>query len=516
MSLHCFCGYRPAKPDLPEKLVGIADDNEAMSSLARYSMYFACYVALGLAVLTAHYYRVSDYNRQALDEQITLIAASHFSLSQLIDNLPRLFQENPHAAALKISDFKGDFLGAMYDSRRMSAAEYKRFLETKAYSADSSPVPGFFVHIWQSKGRKLNIIALSLPRMPISEYLVRMARTAYLHYLIPLFLLLGVFGLYALHLFSGKGLKRKRIAPTPTANTAAAARGNPWRLKPGLVTESAIRDTLQYLQQTTGASSASLFVRQGRERKSYDWVGVSEIHGALLVRGNALEMVELKSIADDATFAKTADGKTWLFFDGEFAAAQVCFVLHFAQKEHVIDEEMRRRIADFIHARAEMLMNEHYYENAILDNDTGLYSHPYAMFSLKERLLAGNRFATALMRFSGHDSRLDDRAARTAIRVLRERFDAASAPVIARCDDKSMLVIFAPAPEDSQAARQAVEQLFSAYRAQGKNPACALVEDAASCGSAPRVLKILELLLAQSEKTGTVAIAKEQVRLPVL
>lgn len=505
-----------AQDGIEEKLAYVPDDNQVMSPLARYFLYYTCYVALGLAVLATHYYRVSDYNRQALDEQITLIAASHFSLSQLVDQLPRLFQENPHAAALKLSDYKGEFLGAMYDSRRMSAGEYKRFLETKTYSANNSPVPGFFLHIWQSKGRKLNIIALSLPRMQISEYLVRMAREAYLHYLIPLFLALGIFGLYALHLFSGKGLKRAKTVEPIAHSSAAAARGNPWRLKPGFITESAIRDTLQYLQQTTGALSVALFVRHEKRRKRSAWVGVSEIHGTLLVRGDSMEMVELDNIAADAVFVRHASGQTWLFFDGEFAVAQVCFIFRFAQKEQAIDDAMRQRIADFIHTRAEALMTEHYYENSIIDTDTGLYSHPYAMFSLKERLLAGNRFATALLRFSGNNSFLDDRAARTAIRILREKFDAASAPVVARHDDKSMLIIFAPEHEASQAAQQALQQLFAAYRSQGKNPVAAFVEDAAACGRAPRLLKTLEVLLSQSEKTGEVAVAKEQVRLPVL
>ncbi len=496
-----------------------------MSPLARYALYYVCYVASGLAVLATHYYQTSDYSQQSLDEQITLVAASHFSLSQLVDNLPAVFRENPHAAALKLSDLRGEFLGAMYDSRRMSAAEYKQFLGLKTFTPGAAAIHGFVTHIWESKRRNLRIVALSLPRMQFSEYLARMSHSAYLHYIVPLFLLAGALGLYALHMFSGKALRAVRPLPrAPQANSGRPAlaatpvtktRTHAWHLKPGVVAESAIRDALQALRQMTGANCVSLFARSGKSRKSI-WTGVTELRGAIVVRGESMDATGIDGTEANATVAALNDKKTWCFFDGEYAEASICFCLHFDRADQAPGDELRQRIADFTRARARSLMAEHYYENSILDADTGLYSLPYATFSLKERLLTGRPFATALVRLSAQSAGIDARSARTAIRVLREHFSAETAPVIACADEFSLVIIFAPETGNTHTAATALRQLFSAYRSQAKNPAAAIVEDSPACGSAQRVLRTLENLLTQSEKTGEVAAFKEQDRLHIL
>jgi hypothetical protein len=175
-----------------------------MSFFRRHSFYAAAYLLAGMAVLFTHYYRSSAYNKAELDEKLTLVAASHFHLSQLVDNLPAVFRENSHAAALKISDLRGSFLGAMYDARRMTAAEYKVFLDTKIFDPKNPAVPGYEFHLWESKRRKLRILALSLHRMQFGEYLAVMGRDYALHYIIPLYLLAGILGFAAFHYFMGE------------------------------------------------------------------------------------------------------------------------------------------------------------------------------------------------------------------------------------------------------------------------------------------------------------------------
>ncbi|GAB4434068.1 MAG: hypothetical protein OHK0011_17200 [Turneriella sp.] len=297
-------------------------------------------------------------------------------------------------------------------------------------------------------------------------------------------------------------------APSMPKNRAHA-----WQLKPGVIADSAIRDALQTLRQLTGAGCVSLFARSGK-KKSSAWTGVTELRGSIIVRGDSMDAMGIDRTEAAATFASINDGKTWFFFDGEFAEASLCFCLQFDRADQAPGEELRQRIADFTRARARSLITEHYYENSILDADTGLYSQPYAMFSLKERLLTGRPFATAILRLTAPSSLLDARSARTAIRVLRENFGAETAPVIARADDATMVILFAP--ETGNAALTSLRQLFSAYRAQGKNPVAAIVEDSPSCGSAQRVLKTLEILLAQSEKSGEVAQLRQQERLHIL
>lgn len=499
-----------------------------MNPLTRYTVYLACYVASGLAVLTTHYYQTSDYKEASLDQQITLIASSHLSLSQLVDHLSAVFRGNAHAAALMIGDQNGAFLGAMYDSRRMTAEEYKHFLGAKNVSSGAA-LPGFITHTWESKRRNLRIVALSLPRMQFSEYMARMSQSAYLNYVIPLFLLAGALGLYALHVFSGNAMRRvlpqpRGSAPHParpahrTADSAAAPvarRAHAWQLKPGAVADSAIRDVLQTLQQMTGASCVSLFARSGRKRDAA-WTGVCELRGIIIVRGEAMDARAIAGVHAAASFTGSSDGKTLLFFDTEYAEASLCFCLRFDSRELVPGAELRQRITDLTRARAQSLITEHYYENSILDPETGLYSQPYAMFSLKERLLTGQRFATAMLRLGAQPAAVDLRAARTAIRILRQHFGAETAPVVARADEATLLIVFAPEKGNAADAAHAFAQLVAAYRLQAKKPVAAIVEDAASCGSAQRLLKTLHMLLAQSTSTGETATLRQQERLQIL
>ncbi|HRP68410.1 MAG TPA: hypothetical protein PLY93_02650, partial [Turneriella sp.] len=126
-----------------------------MPLLRKYVLFACCYLFIGVAVLYTHYLQTSPYQKDALDEKLTLVAASHFSLPQLVDNLPTVFRENSHAAALKLTNFKGEFLGAMYDARRMRSDEYRQFLDTKSFTVQKSPLIGYEILIWESKGRKL-------------------------------------------------------------------------------------------------------------------------------------------------------------------------------------------------------------------------------------------------------------------------------------------------------------------------------------------------------------------------
>lgn len=499
-----------------------------MGSIRRYTIYAACYVALGLAVLLTHYYQTSAYSRQTLDENITLVAASHFSLSQLVDNLPSVFRENPHAAALKLSDLKGSFLGAMFDSRRMSAAEYKQFLDTKSFQSETAAISGYTTHIWESKRRKIRIVALSLPRAQFTEYLSQMGRSYSLHYIIPLYLLAGALGLFALHFLTGsrrppqaqKKTPAEKLTLTHTAPPVAQPakpRGHAWQIKPGTIAESTIREALGELRQMTGATCVSLFTQKSGWSKTH-WQGVTELRGALVVRGDSMEPPVFSDQQPAATSLLSPDGLTWHFFDSECAQASLCFSLRFARHEIMPGSEMRMRITDFVRSRARSLMVEHYYENSILDAETGLYSNPYAMFSVKERLLAGKPFATAAMRFQPavNDQGLSARNARTAIRVMREHFAAEEAPVIARGNENTLVIVFAANDSAAGTALKALQQLHGAYRAQGRSTASALVEDSATCGTAQRLLKTLEALLGKSATSGTIELYRAQEHLRIL
>lgn len=501
-----------------------------MGLFKRYGIFATVYLLAGAAVLTTHYLQTSPYNRDALEEKLTLISASHFNLSQLVDNLPVVFKENPHAAALKITDLRGSFLGAMYDSRRMSGPEYRAFLDKKLFEADKEVMPGYQLHIWESKRRKLRIVALSLKRAQFSEYLAGMSRDYALHYIIPLHLLAGVLGLFAFHYF----FSRKKIPlpkftlPGRTSGSAAAAtvrqpaqakfpantKANAWQLKSGIMAEGTINSVLEKLRSLSGATSVGLYTRSGSA-----WQCAVELHGSLVVRGEAMEIpLLLVHGSESEENIISPDKQRWFFFNTAAKTAQLCFALQFASADDAPQSDLLHNIGELVRVNSRALMVEHYYENSIIDAETGLYSNPYAMFSMKEKILAGLPFSAAYLRFSDADFRpgAANKTARTAIRVLRENFGADDAPVIARGMGSTVLIVFSAHKGGISPALKAVTQLIGAYANLGKRVPAGIIEDSASCGNGPRVLKLLEKLADKSMQSGKLEVYRAQEHLNII
>jgi len=494
-----------------------------MAPWKRYSIVFICWLFAGVAVLFTHYWQVSKFNKDAVDEQITLVAASHFSLSQLVDNLPNVFKENPHAAALKITDLRGAFLGAMYDSRRMPATTYKAFLETRAFDLQASPFAGYTLHSWESKRRRLRIVAVNLERMLLSEYLGRMGREMALHYLIPLYILLGIAAIAGYHyVASGSGrflpLRLPKRGKPGTAKTAGApatpsvlrtpkAPANAWQLRPGIIAESKIRETLAHLKAISGAISVS-FCARTRADAAELWSGVLELRGTILVRGGAMHLPPQSLERDGSArwYQPAADRTEWYFFGGDDSVPVSCFVLRFASADASPGADSLERISDYVRRSTRPLLVEHYYENSIIDSDTGLYSNPYAIFTLKEKLLGGMVFATAALRFEGNHAEGigSPKTARNAIRIMREFFAAEAAPTIARGAEDTLLIVFAGEKPATDKAKRAVTQLAASYRNLGRKVHVAVIEDSVACGSPQHVLKVLANLLDKSAKSGTI------------
>lgn len=478
-----------------------------MPAVRKYTIFAALYLFCGFAILFAHYLSVSPYNKAALDEKLTLVAASHIGTAELVDNLPALFRENAHAAALKLTDLRGSFLGAMYDARRMSSSDYKFFLDTKVFDPQKPPLPHYAIHTWESKRRHVRMVVLSLKRMQIAEYLSLMSREYALHYLIPLFIILGAVGLTAYHFYFASNMKplsrfpknitQRKASVPPNAPPLARTKSAAWSIKSGAISESTMQNVLINLRSLAGATYVSVFARTERRR----WQSVIALHGSLVVRGDAVERPGLLHDTNAEQIVHTTDRCEWLFFND---ADTLCFVLRFAAGENAPSRDGAERIADFVREHARALLVEHNYESSILDSESGLYSAPYAAFSLKEKILAGKPFAVAIFRFAANDfsRELLPKTARTAIRIMRENFTAEEAPVIARGQDNTIVCIFQSRKDKAAKETAALRQLFNAYTSLGKRFEAAAIEDAASGGGATRTLRVLERLLAHSQASG--------------
>lgn len=474
-----------------------------VGTFKKYGLFGAAWAGLGSVALLTHYLVISPYNKTQLDEKLTLLVASHFNLSQLVDNLPAVFRENPHAAALKLSDLRGTFLGAMYDSRRMSGAEYQKFI-----GGNSAPtVAGLEVHAWESKRRKLKIYALSLPRMQFTEYLSLMGRDYALHYAIPLFLLLGALCLVGWHFFSTRKIWSVRPmtgAARPIAHNPATTPPKPminsWRIKTGTLAESGIKTALEKILKATGATRVALYARSLAGKSGMAWQGVLEMRGvgSFAVRGEGVAADELLATEVDENIEHLAsvDHKSWIFFSGPAGQAHLAFAL----SGEAIFSKTTFEISELVKSMSRGILVEHRYENSILDSESGLYSTPYATFTLKEKIIAGLPFALAAFR-PKHNAPMD-KLSRAAIRILREAFSSDDAPIIARAETQTILIVFQAGTASAEKAGESFERLFSAYRSMGIDCAAALIADASGTGSAQHAFALLEKRLALSESSG--------------
>ena len=278
--------------------------------------------------------------------------------------------------------------------------------------------------------------------------------------------------------------------------------------------EGTINSVLEKLRSISGATGVSLYTRPAGA-----WQCAVELHGSLVVRGEAMEIPALLlhgAEAEDSVISP--DKQRWFFFNTAAKSAQLCFMLQFASADDAPQSDLLANIGELVRVNSRALMVEHYYENSIIDADTGLYSNPYAMFSMKEKILAGLPFSAAYLRFADADFRSGTatKTARTAIRVLRENFSADEAPVIARGTGSTILIIFSAHKTGNAVALKALAQLQAAYANLGKRVPAGIIEDSASCGSGPRVLKLLEKLADKSAQSGKLEVYKAQEQLNII
>ena len=105
---------------------------------------------------------------------------------------------------------------------------------------------------------------------------------------------------------------------------------------------------------------------------------------------------------------------------------------------------------------------------------------------------------------------------RQAIRVLRENFSADDAPVIARGTGSTILIVFSAHKTGTAPALKAINQLQVAYTNLGKRVPAGIIEDSASCGNGPRVLKLLEKLADKSAQSGKLEVYRAQEHLNII
>ncbi|HRP68411.1 MAG TPA: hypothetical protein PLY93_02655, partial [Turneriella sp.] len=344
-----------------------------------------------------------------------------------------------------------------------------------------------------------------------------MSNTYALHYLIPIYVLFGGLLLFMYHWFWGSeshsrhlfSEKKKRLpffAPAKTTVDSAAALSptepkHRWQLKSGVIAEGGIHATLAQLRSLAGAESVRLFAKLNNQ-----WLPVAEVRGQLTVRGEAMELPSLltQPFASTEEFLFDTVYGECLAFNKAPQNAELCFVLKLNSTKEIAESEMRERIGTFVKTHSRSLLVEHYYESSILDAESGLYSFPYAMFTLKEKILGGLTFSAAVFQFpesfftSSHLSKI----ARTAIRAMREYFAADEAPVIARGSGNRLFIIFNARREGAKDyAEEATLKLFTSYENIFKTEfqlQAGFVADAAGFGSSTRAIKILERLLDES------------------
>ncbi len=392
---------------------------------------------------------VSDL-RKALDSY----RVQERSSNDLLEELPRYFDRYPHTAAIILSDGRGVLLGSMYAAQRIPEPEYRQIIDDFR-SGKVDPAAPFskqnaFLPFTYHAADRYSLYFLLRHKLPFAEYWLHTKKT----YPQAVWLMVGYFvlGFVAAGLLyaavNGSAGKRQRIGfaensrPLGTPANAHAKVRQPGALRP-LQLENQIHSLFARLNVLCPFSRAIYYV-PGKG----GWQALLQKRGNLTVRGELLPPAPeiLNDLAQRASWdhpicnATKDEAILPVRSKGELMGAlylTAANMLPFAEMSlHQAMQEVSLFAREFHIKRS--------FETAAVDEDTGFFTAPYFQISLKERLLSGRPFATAIFEIPA----IDRVAPATLVRWARAVSHHVNPPgsegnnAIARLDRTRIAIIF--------------------------------------------------------------------------
>ena len=468
---------------------------------------FTFWFGLGAAWLVTDYYSKSKTSSAQIETQINQLAGAYTDISAFVDHLPSMFSKNLNAAAFKITDDANTFIGAMYDSRRISTPAYNEFLKAKLNRENVLYREYRTIH-WQSKTRRLKIIALYLPMANFADYtryfsFAGFGFTAWTSFIVFAGLIMGM-GIYYF-LETPQSKQTVRFNPgnekRPLSSKATAAQTQR-KQNSNILSESRIRRTLDELRTITQSPHIGFFIRSEEADKSA-WKGILELRNELVIRGDSIaipELLNLTRVPENIGVIHSADHKNWFIGNDSLEKSSVLFSFTFEIETKLNAAQCEKALTIVKNHLREMRIEQNY-EQAILDQLTGLYAAPYAFFSIKEKLQNQVPFSVMYLKFAEN---LSDENLQTVshylLKIARSHYDASEAPLIARLEMNQFLIVQNTKKDSSAVGRDLFhQQLFNfGNQTSQLKLAMGVISDASGFANLKTLLQTLDALAEKS------------------
>ena len=438
------------------------------------------------------------------------LAGIYTDVSAFIDHLPNLFSQNLNVSAFKIADDNNNFLGAMYDSRRISTSAYKDFLKAKL-SRDGLVFQEYRSLFWQSKTRKLKITTLYLPMASFADYtrfflLAGIGFSACVSLFIFAGLIICMIVYHVSHPPQSKQLlgirpkvtRQATANKTETSSTIQLDRNS----TSSILSENRIRKTMDELRSITQSPHIGFYMRQENEAK-FEWKGILELRNELVIRGDSIAipgLLNLAHVPENRGVIHSTDNKQWFISNDNLEKASVLFSLGFEAETKLTSEQCKKGLS-IVKSQVREMQIERNYEQAILDQLTGLYAAPYAFFSIREKIQNGTHFSVTYLKFA--DNLSEDNLKTVShflLKVARSHYDASEAPLIARLEMSQFIIVQNINKESSTVGRDLFhEQLYTfGNQTSQLKLAIGVVSDAFGFSDLKTLLRMLDSLAEKS------------------
>ena len=402
------------------------------------------WVLLGIFFSYYSYYKIVSVTNDVLTNKITQIQASSKNINEVLDKLPRIFNETPSTTVILVLNQKSKLLGSLYEPTRINMLDYNEILKTykstelKKFSYLRLPF-SFGSSIWVISNKEISLTQAFGFMLKNNSELILIPIT---YVFIFIILLLGV-----IVDTSEKKPDMKIKSPAPKFLKSDGQK-NYIAIANEKYLSSKILILLDMIEKNFSANSIAFY-----SRESGQWKHILEKTGNLVIKGDAaIEHLprEIIDLSDNSWREPllSAD-KRLLFIPLHYRNLLFGLIrIQFTGLASEIDSQILDRLISLCTGYSDSLFMQRVYDKAVSDPETGFYNYPYFYFVVKEKLVSSQNFAVVVFEISSLNTVSPGTIRSWAQDVLQELSHEKLKPVVsARLDRAKFTLLYEIASE---------------------------------------------------------------------
>jgi hypothetical protein len=357
---------------------------------------------------------LSKFQPEQLYNSIKAINADELNSGRLLDRLPEVFPIEPGISFILLIDSERNFQGGIYEPGRIEPQIYRHIVNKLQLTKFAPENSGALLQNFQlsmlrytlSDDRVL-LLAVKKNQGLLQSWLRLSHDIPFLPWIIILYSLISLTWYFYMEPLSSSQLKttRKtrifRLENLPSMRFRTGKRKKPMvKLSPNTEPETQGEHILFENQLQQFLNEADRIVRSKRLvfffKENNNWKPEREKVGQLLVKSDERFNLEhfwpvFAAHEEWKEPLHSVDGNRSLFPVRRREQITGCLLVEKHSPERITKREIES-LMPVCESFARSLYIQKTYERAVLDPETGFYTYPYFLFSLKERLVSGRSF----------------------------------------------------------------------------------------------------------------------------